>query len=254
MLEIITLPVLTDNYIYIIHDSDAKQTAVVDPALAEPVLEVLNDKGWSLDYILNTHHHSDHIGGNLALKRLTGCKIAGAKADSDRIPGIDLPVDDGYKLALGGQTVEVMATPGHTRSHIVYFFSEQTLLFCGDTLFAMGCGRLFEGTPAQMWHSLNKIKTLPVDTQIYCAHEYTQTNGRFALTVEPGNARLRHRMIEVDRLRGLDLPTIPTTLDEELATNPFLRVESSEIQQNLGLTLQNPVEIFARLRCLKNNF
>jgi hydroxyacylglutathione hydrolase len=248
MLEIIILPVLTDNYIYLIHDPVSHETAAVDPSLAEPVLEVLQKKGWQLTYIFNTHHHSDHIGGNLQLKQKTGCKVIAAKADWDRIPGIDRGVNEGDVVSLGHHKATVIATPGHTRAHIVYHFAEDNILFCGDTLFVMGCGRLFEGTAEQLWHSLQKLKALPKATKVYCTHEYTQANGRFALTVEPDNQRLQQRMIEVNLLRSNKQPTVPTTIAEELATNPFFREDSLGLQKTLGMTNSKPVEIFAKVR------
>ena len=254
MLEIITLPVLVDNYIYLIHDPVSRETAVVDPALAQPVLDALKKKGWQLTYILNTHHHSDHVGGNLHLKQKTGCKIIAAQADWDRIPGIDVGVHEGDAVSLGQHKASVIATPGHTRAHIVYHFAEDNILFCGDTLFVMGCGRLFEGTAEQMWHSLQKLKALPASTLVYCTHEYTQANGRFALTVEPDNQRLQQRMVEVNRLRSDNLPTVPTTIAEELVSNPFFREDSVELQKAVAMTNSKPVEIFAKVRRLKDSF
>jgi hydroxyacylglutathione hydrolase len=254
MLEIITLPVLADNYIYLIHDPVSQETAAVDPALAQPVLDVLQEKGWQLTYILNTHHHSDHVGGNLQLKRRTDCKIIAAQADWDRIPGIDQGVIEGDVISLGQHKTNVISTPGHTRAHIVYHFAEDNLLFCGDTLFVMGCGRLFEGTAEQLWHSLQKLKALPKATKVYCTHEYTQTNGRFALTVEPDNPCLQQRMVEVNRLRSNNQPTVPTTIADELATNPFFREDSVDLQKTLGMINSQPVEVFAKVRWLKDSF
>jgi hydroxyacylglutathione hydrolase len=254
MLEIITLPVLTDNYIYLIHDPVSLETAAVDPALAQPVLDALEKNGWQLTYIWNTHHHSDHVGGNLQIKQKTGCKIIAAQADWDRIPGIDQGVSESDVISLGSHKASVIATPGHTRAHIVYHFSEDNILFCGDTLFVMGCGRLFEGTADQLWQSLQKLKALPIKTQVYCTHEYTQTNGRFALTVEPENQQLQQRMIEVNRLRSKNLPTVPTTIADELATNPFFREDSVELQKSITMTNSEPVEIFAKVRRLKDGF
>ncbi|ESS71987.1 hydroxyacylglutathione hydrolase GloB [Methyloglobulus morosus KoM1] len=254
MLEIITLPVLADNYIYLIHDPVSQETAAVDPALAEPVLDILEEKGWELTYILNTHHHSDHVGGNSRLKQLTGCKIIAAQADWDRIPGIDQGVDEGDVVSIGQHKANVIATPGHTRAHIVYHFAEDKLLFCGDTLFVMGCGRLFEGTAEQLWQSLQKLKALPNATKVYCTHEYTQTNGRFALTVEPNNLQLQQRMIEVNRLRGNNQLTIPTTIAEELSTNPFFREDSLDLRNTIDMFNSQPVEVFAKLRHLKDSF
>jgi hydroxyacylglutathione hydrolase len=254
MLEIVSLPVLTDNYIHIIHDSISSETAAVDPALAPPVLEFLERKGWRLTAIFNTHHHWDHVNGNLELKQRTGCTIIGGHEDRDRIPGIDRAVQEGDVVLLGRHQADILFTPGHTRGHIVYHFADDRLLFCGDTLFAMGCGRLFEGTAEQMWHSLQKLKALPGDTRIYCTHEYTQTNGRFALTLEPENPALQRRMEEVNQLRLHGQPTIPTTVAEEWATNPFFREDSLELQKNIHMNHRTPIEIFEETRRLKDRF
>jgi len=254
MLNITIIPVLNDNYSYLIHDPAAKQTAVVDPALAQPVLEALASNNWQLNYIFNTHHHGDHIGGNQELKQKTGCQVIAAQADRHRIPHIDIAVKEHDTIQLGNHTARVIATPGHTSGHIAYYFADDELLFCGDTLFAMGCGRLFEGTAEQLWQSLQKLKSLPPTTQIYCAHEYTQTNGRFALSVEPGNRELQQRMAKVNALRSRYQPTLPSTIAEELATNPFFREDSPELQETIGMTGQNPVAIFSQIRRLKDVF
>ena len=254
MLTITQIPVLTDNYIYLINDPVSGETAVIDPALAQPVLDVLEKKGWRLTYILNTHHHWDHVGGNLELKQKTGCKIIAAQADRDRIPGIDRGVGEDDVISLGQHQARVISTPGHTRGHIVYHFAEDGALFCGDTLFVMGCGRLFEGTPEQMWNSLQKLKALPPSTRIYCTHEYTQTNGRFALSVEPDNRQLQEKMIEVKQLRTENKPTVPSTIEQEIATNPFFRADSISIQKTLGLESQSPVRVFTELRKHKDSF
>jgi hydroxyacylglutathione hydrolase len=254
MLQIIQIPVLTDNYIYLIHDTVSKETAAVDPAGAQPVLDMLASKGWKLTYILNTHHHWDHVGGNLELQQHTGCLVIAPLADRHRIPGIDRGVSEGDTIKLGAHTARVMFTPGHTLGHVVYHFEDENLLFCGDTLFVMGCGRLFEGTAEQMWHSLQKLKALPADTQIYCTHEYTQNNGRFALTIEPDNQALQEKMQQVAALRANNQPTVPSTMAEELATNPFLREGSTSIQKTLNLINAPPIEIFAKVRELKDRF
>ncbi|MEI6707754.1 MAG: hydroxyacylglutathione hydrolase [Methylococcales bacterium] len=252
MLDIIQIPVLTDNYIYLLHDSDSGETAVVDPAVAEPVLAVLKQKGWQLTYILNTHHHSDHVGGNVELKRQTGCQIIASEFDKHRIPNLDRGVKEHDVINLGTHSAQVIATAGHTNGHIVYYFAEDNALFCGDTLFVMGCGRLFEGSAAELWQSLQKLKALPSKTRVYCAHEYTQANGRFALTVEPDNIALQEKMIHINKLRANGLPTVPSTIGEELATNPFLRDLSSTLQAKFkGIA---PVELFAKLRRLKDSF
>lgn len=254
MLEIVQIPVLTDNYIYLLHDPEADVTAVVDPAEAAPVLATLEARGWTLDLILNTHHHGDHVGGNLALKTATGCRIIGPAADTARIPGIDEAVAEGDTVSVGASTARVFDIPGHTRGHIAYYFAADEALFCGDTLFAMGCGRLFEGTPYQMVQSLAKFAPLPGTTRVYCAHEYTENNGRFALDIEPRNATLTLRMRGVQQMRAEGRPTIPTTLAEERATNPFLRCEDSRLKRALGMEDANPVDVFAELRARKDNF
>jgi hydroxyacylglutathione hydrolase len=254
MLTILTLPVLNDNYIYLLHDPISDETAAIDPAVAQPVLDILEQKGWRLTTILNTHHHSDHVGGNLELKQKTGCTVIAALSDQHRIPGFHRGVVDGDVITLGKHTAKVISTPGHTSGHVVYHFADDNTLFCGDTLFVMGCGRLFEGTAEQMWHSLQKLKALPASTQIYCAHEYTQANGRFALTVEPDNRQLRQRMEVIDQLRANHLPTVPSTIEQELATNPFFREDSLALQETIKMVGKKPVEIFAEVRRLKDCF
>lgn len=255
MLEIIQIPALNDNYIYLLHEPVSGETAAVDPAEAEPVLAALQEHGWKLTYILNTHHHADHVGGNLALKRETGCKIVAAKIDSPRIPGIDIEVKHGDTIRLGDQTLEIITTPGHTLGHIVYYCASAEILCCGDTLFAMGCGRLFEGSAEQMWQSLQLLKALPVSTKVYCAHEYTQANARFAASLEADNPELRKRIIEVDHLRSQNLSTLPSTIGLELATNPFFRENSPAIRRTIGMDDDTPaVAAFAAIRRLKDQF
>ena len=255
MLEIIQLPVLTDNYIYLLHDSISGETAAVDPAVSEPVIEALHQRNWQLDYIFNTHHHSDHVGGNLQLKQLTDCKIVGLAADQNRIPGIDITVSDGETVTLGHHRFQIIATPGHTTGHIVYYCADSEALFCGDTLFSLGCGRLFEGSAEQMWQSLQKLKSLPGSTRIYCAHEYTEANGRFALSVEADNPDLQERIAQVAELRRHNRSTLPSTIALELATNPFLREHSASLRQSIGAaTNESPVNVFAKVRSLKDQF
>jgi len=237
-----------------VHDPDSGLTASIDSPDAKAITRALAERGWILDYILNTHHHADHAGGNLALKASTGCKIVGARADADRIPGLDTVVGEGDSFALGKHTARIIETPGHTRAHICYLFEADRAAFVGDTLFSMGCGRLFEGTPAQMWTSLQKIMQLPDETRIYCAHEYTQSNGRFALSLEPGNPALLARLREVATLRAVDQPTVPSTLGIEKATNPFLRPASPELRATLGLAAATDTEVFAETRKRKDQF
>jgi hydroxyacylglutathione hydrolase len=252
--EIHMFPCLADNYGYLLRDADSGTTAAVDTPDAAAIMRELDARGWRLTHILNTHHHADHAGGNLPLKERTGCCIIGPRADASRIPGIDIEVGEGDVFELGGHRVEVHDTPGHTRGHIVYHFPDDGAAFVGDTLFAMGCGRLFEGTPAQMWSSLQKILRWPSATRLYCAHEYTQANARFALSVEPHNAALIARAKEVDRLRAAGRPTIPTTVAEERATNPFLRPDSDDLRATVGLETAGDVDVFARTRALKDAF
>ncbi|MCX7102682.1 MAG: hydroxyacylglutathione hydrolase [Methylobacter sp.] len=254
MLTILQLPVLNDNYIYLLHDPDSGESAVVDPAVAQPVLAVLEQNNWQLTMILNTHHHSDHVGGNLELKQKTGCTVIAAQVDQNRIPGIDSFVADGDLITLGKYSAKVISTPGHTSGHVVYHFANENALFCGDTLFVMGCGRLFEGTAEQMWQSFQKLKALPLSTRIYCAHEYTQINGRFALTIEPDNQQLKQRMVLINQLRDKHLPTVPSTLQQELATNPFFREDSLDVQENLKMKGSQPVAVFTEIRRLKDSF
>ena len=226
----------------------------VDPAVAGPVLDTLDKTGWKLTHILNTHHHNDHTGGNLELKNATGCTIVGPRADKERIPGIDVEVGDGDVYKMGNAEAKVFDVPGHTRGHIAYWFEGSDALFCGDTLFVMGCGRLFEGTPAQMVNSLSKFDALPGETKVYCAHEYTQSNGRFALTVEPHNDDLINLMKDVDAKREKGIPTVPSTLAQERKTNPFLRPASDDIQATLGMQGADIVDVFAEVRRRKDSF
>lgn len=254
MLDIQQVPVLNDNYIYLIHDTHSGDTAVVDPAVADPVLSVLKKNNWQLTYILNTHHHSDHVGGNLSIKDHTTCKIAGCAADQQRIPGIDIKLSEGDTIKLGSHTVQVISCAGHTNGHIAFYIADADALFCGDTLFAMGCGRLFEGTAEQMQQSLSKFTALPLSTKIYCAHEYTATNAQFAYTVEPKNPVLFNTIKRIKHLRSNNKPTVPTTLEQELATNPFLRANSTEIKTTLNMHDASELAIFTELRARKNRF
>jgi hydroxyacylglutathione hydrolase len=253
-LEIVQVPVLQDNYVYLAHEPASGATAVIDPAVAPPVLDAARQRHWRITHILNTHNHGDHVGGNLAIQEATGCRIVGFAPDSHRIPGITDRIQDGDRVQLGEATAEVIFVPGHTSGHIAYFFREDRALFCGDTLFALGCGRLFEGTPQQMWPSLEKLRRLPDDTRVYCAHEYTLANARFALTIEEDNAALAERSREVKALRDRDTPTVPSLLGEEKATNPFLRADKPSVARAVGLPGADPVAVFAEVRRRKDNF
>ena len=226
-LEIELLPILGDNYCYLLREPEAGVSAVVDPGTDGPVAKRLEALGRGLDWILITHHHADHTGGNVALKERFGCRIAGPAAEADKVPGIDLPLAEGDSFTLGAETAAIIATPGHTRGHISYHFSDSQALFCGDTLFALGCGRLFEGDAAMMFKSLGKLMALDDATRVYCGHEYTASNARFALTVDGGNPDLVARAREIDALRAANRPTVPSTIGLERATNPFVRAKTA---------------------------
>jgi hydroxyacylglutathione hydrolase len=253
-LNVDIVPCLSDNYSWLAYDRKDGVCAVIDPAEAEPVRRAAEDRGLKLTHILNTHHHLDHVGGNLALKEEYGLTIVGPKKDAARIPGIDIGVVEGDTYSLGKHLGQVFEIPAHTRGHIAFWFEDDEVLFPGDTLFAMGCGRLFEGDPPTMWSSLSKLAKLPDTTRFYCAHEYTEANGRFALTVEPENPALQARMVWVRQTRAKGLPTIPATLGEERKTNPFLRPASAEIRQILELEDASDVEVFAETRRRKDVF
>jgi hydroxyacylglutathione hydrolase len=253
-LDIELVPLLKDNYAYLLHDSATGTTAVVDPSEARPVLAVARARGWRITHVLSTHHHWDHTGGNLEIKQATDCMVIGPGYDQERIPGIDAGVQEGDRFALGGAVAEILFIPGHTRGHIAYWFPEAAAVLCGDTLFSLGCGRLFEGTPEQMWTSLGKLRRLPAETRVFCGHEYTQANARFALTVDPTNSALKERAAEVDKLRAAGKATLPTTIGLELATNPFLRWHDPVIRRNLGMEKAADVDVFAEIRKRKDVF
>ena len=226
-LEIVRIPALSDNYVWLVHDSASNETIVVDPSEAAPVLAVAEARGWTISQIWNTHWHPDHTDGNAAIKAL-GATVSGPAAEADKIPTLDVPLCEGDSVRIGEHVAQVIETPGHTAGHIVFHMAEDAALFSGDTLFAMGCGRLFEGGPAQMYANMQRLATLPPETIVYCAHEYTQSNGRYAAAAEPDNAAVTERMKDVDAKRVAGEPTVPTTIALELATNPFLRATSAE--------------------------
>lgn len=222
-LEIVRIPVLSDNYVWLVHEPVSGETMVVDPAVAAPVLAEAGARGWTITQIWNTHWHPDHTGGNVEIKAATGCVITGPAAEAARIPTLDVMVVEGDSVSLGAVTAHVLDVPAHTAGHIAYHFASDQAAFVGDTLFAMGCGRLFEGTAEQMFANMRKLEALGDDTRVYCAHEYTLSNGRFALTVEPDNAALVERMATVTAMRERGEPTVPTSIALERATNPFMR-------------------------------
>jgi hydroxyacylglutathione hydrolase len=237
-MEIVAVPAFTDNYIWLVHDAASGETAVVDPGDAAPALAEAERRGWAVSQVWNTHHHWDHSGGNLAMKAATGCTVSGPATEN--IPGRDIALSEGSELRIGGHAGRVIDIPGHTLGHVALIFDDDRIAFVGDTLFAMGCGRLFEGTAQQMHRSLQRLAELPEDTALYCGHEYTLANARFAAHAEPDNMAIAARLDEVERLRSAGHITLPTTVAEERATNPFVR--ASDWEQ------------FARLRSDKDSF
>jgi len=239
-LEIVRIPALTDNYIWLIHDPVSDETVVIDPGEAAPVLAAAERRGWAIGQVWNTHWHGDHTGGNAAVKAATGATISGPAAEAARIPTLDVQLDAGDTVRIGAHVAQVIAAPGHTAGHILFHLEDDATIFVGDTLFAMGCGRLFEGSPEQMFANMQHLSTLAGETQVFCAHEYTQSNGRYALAVEPGNADVVTRMRDVDAARATGEATVPTTIALERATNPFLRARDAQE--------------FAKRRAEKDNF
>ena len=253
-LNIVTVPCLADNYAYLAHDDATETTAVIDVPEALPVLNALRARGWRASHILITHHHNDHIAGVEALAAATGARVFGARADAHRLPPLDEPLDEGDSLRIGMDEGRVIAVPGHTTGHIAFYFPASRAVFTADSLMACGCGRLFEGTPAQMWNSLTKLSMLPDETLVCSGHEYTLSNIRFALSVDPGNGALQARAERSAALRAQGAPTVPVTLAEEKATNPFLRAASPALRTATGLPSGDPGDVFAALRAMKDSF
>lgn len=257
-MKIIRIPVLSDNYVFLIHDPDTHDIAVVDPAVSEPILAEIERLDGTLKAIFNTHHHLDHVGGNKELlQRFPDAIVYGGRCDRGRIPRQDVFLEDGDKLKFAQREAEVYFVPGHTKAHIAYYFppvdeSDCGELFCGDTLFAGGCGRLFEGTPANMVESLDKFRRLPDNTRVWCAHEYTLSNLKFALTVDGDNPDLQQRYQVVTEARQKNIPTVPSTIGMEKRTNPFMRWDNEKIKAKMGY--HEPERVFARLRGMKDNF
>jgi hydroxyacylglutathione hydrolase len=227
-LEIVRIPVLSDNYVWLIHDGEGDETVVVDPSVAGPVMEAAAARGWTIGQIWNTHWHPDHTGGNQEIKAATGCVITGPAAETGKIPTLDRLVGEGDVVRIGAHEAQVMAVPAHTAGHIAYHLAQDGAIFVGDTLFAMGCGRLFEGTAAQMFANMRRFAALPGDTAVYCAHEYTQGNGRFAHAMAPDDAAIAARLARVDAARAQGEATVPTTIALEQATNLFMRAPTVE--------------------------
>jgi hydroxyacylglutathione hydrolase len=252
LLDVHQFPCLKDNYGVLIHDAAAGITASIDVPEAEPVRRALREKGWKLTHILVTHHHADHTQGVMPLKTETGATVIGPRAEAEKIQGLDRTVGEGDTIALGGFEVRVFDTPGHTAGHITYWIPAAEVAFAGDTLFAVGCGRVIEGNMQMMWQSLAKLAALPPQTAVYCGHEYTLSNARFALSVDPDNTALQKRTAEIEKLVAAGKPTLPTRIDVELATNPFLRPQDAAIRKRLGLERAADWEVFAEIRERKN--
>ncbi len=253
-LKIELCPCRQDNFGVLIHDPQTGATASIDAPEEAPIVEALERTGWELNHILVTHHHFDHVEANGSLKQKYGCDITGPASEADKIPGIDHSVSEGDRFHFGQYEVEVMETPGHTLGHICYYIPAAGVLFAADTLFALGCGRVFEGTPAQMHHSLQKLAALPDETEIYFGHEYTEANARFAVSVDPENEALAQRAAEIGKMRAAGLPTAPTTMAQEKATNPFLRAADPAIRAHLHLQGADDVDVFTEIRKRKDNF
>ena len=254
MLEVHQFPCLSDNYGYLLHDPDSGETACIDTPDAEAYLREAAAKGWQITQIWNTHWHPDHAGGNEAIKAATGCTVIASAAEADKTAGIDRAVGQDDVVKLGNWEAQVLDVGGHTNGHIAYHLPAAKIAFVGDAVFALGCGRMFEGTAPQFWDSLMRVKALPPETLLYCAHEYTESNARFALSVEPGNRALQQRAAVVANLRKEGKMTCPTTIGEEIKTNPFLRCDSPEIRRNLKMESATDAEVFAELRTRKDNF
>lgn len=244
----------SDNFGVLARDRETGAAMLVDAPEEAPILEAIGRTGWKPSLLLVTHHHHDHVEANLALKRRFGLRIVGPEAEADKIPGIDETVREGDALALGSQEIRVIETPGHTAGHVCYHLPAAGIVFTADTLFALGCGRLFEAPPETMFASLGKLAALPGQTAVYCGHEYTLSNARFALSVDPGNERLKARAARVEALRAQGKPTLPTTIAEELATNPFLRAADPAIRKTLGMEAVSDAQVFAELRRRKDSF
>jgi len=248
------IPCLTDNYAYIINDNVSKTVAVVDPSEASPVIAFLKKQNLKLNYILNTHHHYDHIGGNAELKKLYNAKVIGFVGDKHRIPGIDITLKDNMNWIFGNSSVKTLHIPGHTLGHICFFFENEKIAFTGDTLFSLGCGRIFEGDHKLMLKSLNKIKQLPKNTKIYCGHEYSYKNAEFCMMYDNDNIDLKKKFEKIKQLRSNNLPKLPTTLEEELKSNIFLRCNRNDLKVKLNMNNQEDYKVFRKIRDLKDSF
>ena len=253
-MQVTPIPCLKDNYAYIINDDNYETIGVVDPSEAEPVISFLKKKNLKLNYVLNTHHHFDHIGGNIELKKIYNAKVVGFVGDKNRIPGIDITLKNNEQWNFGNSTVKILHIPGHTLGHICFFFEEEKIAFTGDTLFSLGCGRIFEGDHKQMLMSLNKIKKLPKNTKIYCGHEYTEKNAEFCLKYDNKNLNLIEQFEKIKKLRSNNEPTIPTSLESELKANIFLRCDQNDLKIKLNMKNEEDFKVFKKVRDLKDSF
>ncbi len=254
MLNIEIISCLNDNYSYLLHDKDTNVVAIIDPSDFDQCNQIIKKRYNKLDYILNTHHHLDHVGGNQKLKEKYKSKILGSEIDKDRIPGIDINLKEKQNFKIGKASFEVIFIPGHTKGHIAFYFKDEKIVFTGDTLFSLGCGRIFEGTYEQMFNSLNKLKNLPDETKIYCGHEYTKKNLEFCLKYDFNNESLKKKVNWIKSNTDSNLPTIPISLEEEKKTNIFLRCNEPSIKNALNLNSASEQEIFSKLRDLKDSF
>ncbi len=253
-LEIVTVPCLSDNYAFLAHDPQTGQTAVIDAPEADPIIAALDARGWQADIVLITHHHWDHVEGLADICARFGSQVVGARSDAHRLPDLDIALDEGDTVQIGAQTGTVIDVSGHTVGHIAYHFPESAAVFTADSLMALGCGRVFEGTMEMMWSSLSKLAALPADTTVYSGHEYTEANARFAKTVDPDNPDLARRIADITDARAQGKATVPSSLKLELATNPFLRASDPGIRDHLGMKDATDEEVFAEVRGRKDRF
>ena len=254
MIEVTQIPILEDNYTYILHEKHENVVGCLDPGESEPILEFLSKKKLKLDFIFNTHHHYDHVGGNLELKKKTNCEVIGSEFDKSRIPGLDIGLKNRDLNKFGQSRFVVIETPGHTLGHITFYFKNDGLLFCGDTLFSAGCGRIFEGTFKQMWDSLKLLRALPDNTLIYCGHEYTLSNLKFAISLDKNDLKLKNKFSEVSDLINQGKFSIPSTIREEKKINPFLKVDKVDFLKKLNFNNTSELEIFEKIRKMKDDF
>ncbi|MEW2917448.1 hydroxyacylglutathione hydrolase [Ruegeria sp. ANG10] len=253
-LEIVTIPCLSDNYAFLAHDAVSGNTALIDAPEAGPILAELDARGWTLSHVLLTHHHWDHVDGLAGILEKHAPTVIGAAADAHRLPPLDQQVAEGDSFEIGGEPVQVLDVSGHTIGHVAFYMPQSAAVFTADSLMSLGCGRLFEGTAPQMWESLSKLAALPEETIVYSGHEYTQSNAKFAITVDPDNAALQQRMADIDAARAAGKPTVPSSLALEKATNPFLRATDPAIQDHLGMENAEPAVVFAEIRARKDRF